>query len=157
MRCKKCKKPVIIKNKFKSTIVGSLGIYFGFGYVLPMSYLSVYITSFIHIKQNFVNMHYGYFLNLILTLAMTFSVSFGGLLENKLGYTFTTLLGTIIIFISNFFFFKIQNIIKNTYISLFLCLDIFKYMDLLFSYTFIGRRCRNYYIIIRKKFNLILP
>ena len=110
MRCKKCKKPVIIKNKFKSTIVGSLGIYFGFGYVLPMSYLSVYITSFIHIKQNFVNMHYGYFLNLILTLAMTFSVSFGGLLENKLGYTFTTLLGTIIIFISNFFFFKIQNI-----------------------------------------------
>ena len=91
-------------------IVGSLGIYFGFGYVLPMSYLSVYITSFIHIKQNFVNMHYGYFLNLILTLAMTFSVSFGGLLENKLGYTFTTLLGTIIIFISNFFFFKIQNI-----------------------------------------------
>ena len=110
MRCKKCKKPVIIKNKFKSTIVGSLGIYFGFGFVLPMSYLSVYITSFIHIKQNFVNMHYGYFLNLILTLAMTFSVSFGGLLENKLGYTFTTLLGTIIIFISNFFFFKIQNI-----------------------------------------------
>ena len=110
MRFKKCKKPVIIKNKFKSTIVGSLGIYFGFGYVLPMSYLSVYITSFIHIKQNFVNMHYGYFLNLILTLAMTFSVSFGGLLENKLGYTFTTLLGTIIIFISNFFFFKIQNI-----------------------------------------------
>ena len=110
MRFKKCKKPVIIKNKFKSTIVGSLGIYFGFGFVLPMSYLSVYITSFIHIKQNFVNMHYGYFLNLILTLAMTFSVSFGGLLENKLGYTFTTLLGTIIIFISNFFFFKIQNI-----------------------------------------------
>ena len=115
MRCKKCKKPVIIKNKFKSTIVGSLGIYFGFGYVLPMSYLSVYITSFIHIKQNFVNMHYGYFLNLILTLAMTFSVSFGGLLENKLGYTFTTLLGTIIIFISNFFFFKIQNTL-NLYI-----------------------------------------
>ena len=110
MRCKKCKKPVIIKNKFKSTIVGTIGIYFGFGYVLPMSYLSVYITSYIHIKQNFVNMHYGYFLNLILTLAMTFCVSLGGLLENKLGYTFTTLLGTIIIFITNFFFFKIQNI-----------------------------------------------
>ena len=110
MRCKKCKKPVIIKNKFKSTIVGTIGVYFGFGYVLPMSYLSVYITSYIHINQKFVNMHYGYFLNLFLTLAMTFSVSFGGLLENKLGYTFTTLLGTIIIFISNFFFFKIQNI-----------------------------------------------
>ena len=110
MRCRKCKKPVIIKNKFKSTILGTIGIYFGFGYILPLSYLSVYITSYIHIKQNFVNMHYGYFLNLILTFAMTFSVSLGGLLENKLGYTFTTLLGTIIIFICNFFFFKIQNI-----------------------------------------------
>ena len=112
MRCRKCKckKPVIIKNKFKSTILGSVGIYFGFGYILPLSYLSVYITSYIHIKQNFVNMHYGYFLNLILTFAMTFSVSLGGLLENKLGYTFTTLLGTTIIFICNFFFFKIQNI-----------------------------------------------
>ena len=110
MRCRRCKKPVIIKNKFKSTILGTIGIYFGFGYILPLSYLSVYITSYIHIKQNFVNMHYGYFLNLILTFAMTFSVSLGGLLENKLGYTFTTLLGTIIIFICNFFFFKIQNI-----------------------------------------------
>ena len=110
MRCRRCKKPVIIKNKFKSTILGTIGIYFGFGYILPLSYLSVYITSYIHIKQNFVNMHYGYFLNLILTFAMTFSVSLGGLLENKLGYTFTTLLGTTIIFICNFFFFKIQNI-----------------------------------------------
>ena len=91
-------------------IFGSLGIYFGFGYVLPMSYLSVYITSFIHIKQNFVNMHYGYFFNLIMTLSMSFSASFGGILESKIGFVFTTLLGTTIILIADLFFFKIQNI-----------------------------------------------
>ena len=55
-------------------------------------------------------MHYGYFLNLILTLSMAFSASLGGILENKIGFTFTTLLGTTIVFITNIFFFRIQNI-----------------------------------------------
>ena len=105
-----CKKPNIIKNKFISTVIGSLGIYFGLGFILPISYLSVYITSYIHIKQDFVNMHYGYFLNLILTFAMTFSVSLGGMLESKLGFTPTTLLGTSIVLVGNIFFFRIQNI-----------------------------------------------
>ena len=107
--CKSCKKPVIIKNRFKSTIIGTIGIYLGIGFIYPMSYLSVYITSFIHIKQEFVNMHYGYFLNLILNLALSFSVSLGGMMENKFGFNMTTILGTIIIFISNIFFFRIQN------------------------------------------------
>ena len=108
--CKSFKKPVIIKNKFKSTIIGTIGIYLGIGFIYPMSYLSVYITSYIHIKQEFVNMHYGYFLNLILNLALSFSVSLGGMMENKLGFNMTIILGTIIIFISNIFFFRIQNI-----------------------------------------------
>jgi len=110
MKWKSCKKPNIIKNKFISTVIGSLGIYFGLGFILPISYLSVYITSYIHIEQDFVNMHYGYFLNLILTFAMTFSVSLGGMLESKLGFTPTTLLGTSIVLVGNIFFFKIQNI-----------------------------------------------
>ena len=105
-----CKFPIIIKNKFISTVIGSLGIYFGIGFILPISYLSVYITSYINLKQDFVNMHYGYFLNLILTLSMAFSASLGGILENKIGFTFTTLLGTTIVLITNIFFFRIQNI-----------------------------------------------
>ena len=110
MSFKCCRLPIIVKNKFISTAIGAFGIYFGIGFILPISYLAVYITSYINLKQKFVNMYYGYFLNLILTLSMTFSVSFGGLLENKIGFHFTTLLGTLIIFISNIFFFQIQNI-----------------------------------------------
>ena len=110
MSFKCCKLPIIVKNRFISTAIGTFGIYLGIGFILPISYLAVYITSYINLKQKFVNMYYGYFLNLILTLSMTFSVSFGGLLENKIGFYFTTLLGTLIIFISNIFFFQIQNI-----------------------------------------------
>ena len=101
---------ILIKNKFISTFIGTLGIYLGLGFILPISYLSVYITSYIHVEQNFVTMHYGFFLNLILTFAMTFSFSIGGILENKIGFTLTTLFGTIIVFITNIFYFKIQNI-----------------------------------------------
>ena len=49
-------------------------------------------------------------MNLILTLSLTFSISLGGIIEHKLGFTFTTILGSLIVFITNFFFFKIQNI-----------------------------------------------
>ena len=110
MAFKFCRLPIVIKNRFISTIIGTFGIYLGISFLMPISYLSVYITSYINLKQKFVTMHYGYFLNLILTLSMTFSVSLGGLLENKIGFQFTTLLGTTIIFISNIFFFRIQNI-----------------------------------------------
>ena len=110
MTFKFCKFPFVVKNKFISTTIGTLGIYLGIGFILPISYLSVYITSYINLNQDFVNMHYGYFLNLILTLSMSFSVSIGGLLETKIGFYFTTLLGTTIILISNIFFFRIQNI-----------------------------------------------
>lgn len=105
-----CKFPFVVKNKLISTVIGTLGIYLGFGFLYPISYLSVYITSYIHLKQDFVNMHYGYFLNLILTITMSFSVSLGGLLEPKMGFYFTTLLGTTIMLIANIFFFRVQNI-----------------------------------------------
>jgi len=110
MSRKLCKKPTLIKNKFVSTVLGTLGIYIGIGFIYPMSYLSVYITSYIHINQDFVNMHYGYFFNLIMTLSMSFSASLGGILESKIGFVFTTLLGTTIILIADLFFFKMQNI-----------------------------------------------
>ena len=110
MKFLSCKRPVIIKNKFLSTIIGSLGMYFAIGFILPISYLSVYITSYIKLKQDFVTMHYGFFLNLIMTFAMSASVSIGGLLEHILGFIGTGLFGVIIILIANIFFFNIQNI-----------------------------------------------
>ena len=106
----KCKKPSIIKNKFISTILGTIGIYLGIGFILPISNFSVYITSNIHYHQNFVNMHYGYFLGLIFELSEAFSISLGGLLENRIGFTLTPVFGTLIVVITNIFYFNIKNI-----------------------------------------------
>ena len=110
MSNKTCTFPLVVKNKFVSSLLGTVGIYFGICFILPISQLSVYITSYIHLKQDFVNMHYGYFLSLILTFTRSFSVSLGGLLENKFGFSLTTLIGTAIVLIGNIFFFRTQNI-----------------------------------------------
>ena len=106
----KCKKPNIIKNKFKSSEIGTLGIFLAIGFLFPLGSISVYVTSYIHYSQTFVTMHYSYFFYLIINLSSSFSTSFGGILENKIGFNFTTILGTIIVLIGNIFFFKIQNI-----------------------------------------------
>ena len=105
-----CKKPVIIKNKFISTSIGTFGIIFALGFIYPISNFSVYMTSYIHEKQDFVTMHYGLFINLIFTFSMTLGTSIGGILELRLGLFFTTLVGFIIILITNIFFLNIQNI-----------------------------------------------
>ena len=110
MILKSCKKPVLIKNKFISTIIGTIGIIFGIAFILPISNFSVYMTSYIHEKQDFVTMHYGLFIGLIFTFSMTLGNSLGGFLELRLGFTFTTLSGLIIIFVTNFFYLNIQNI-----------------------------------------------
>jgi len=107
---KSCKKPVLIKNKFISNIIGTIGITFALSFILPISNFSVYITSYIHEKQDFVTMHYGLFINLIFTISMTLGTSIGGFLELKLGFILTTLIGLLIILITNIFFLNVQNI-----------------------------------------------
>lgn len=121
MACKcKCKRPTIIKNKFISTIIGAIGLYLGVGFILPLGYFSVYITSYIHLSQNFVNMHFGYFLGFISNLSKAFSGSIGGLLEKKWGFLITTLFGTIIVFVFNLFYMKVQDIYLCYGLTLFL-------------------------------------
>ena len=110
MSLKSFKKPVFIKNKFISNFIGTIGITFALSFILPISNFSVYITSYIHEKQNFVTMHYGLFINLIFTISMTLGTSIGGFLEFKLGFILTTLIGLFIILITNIFFLNIQNI-----------------------------------------------
>ena len=105
-----CKRPTLIKNKFISTLIATCGILFGISYVFPMSAFSVYLTSYIHEKQDFVTMHYGFFMNLIYAFSMTFGMSLGGILELKLGFILTTLSGLLIILIANLFFLNVQNI-----------------------------------------------
>ena len=107
---KLCKRPNLIKNKFISACLGTCGILIGVSFIYPIANFSVYITSYIHEKQTFVTMHYGYFLNLIFSFAGALGVPIGGFLENKLGFILTTLTGFIIILIANIFFLNSQNI-----------------------------------------------
>lgn len=99
-----------IKNKFISTIIGTLAVYLGIAYILPIGNFSVYITSFIHLKQEFVTMHYGMFINLIFHFAAVLSHPLGGIIENKIGFLFTIYTGFIILFIGNLAFIFQQNL-----------------------------------------------
>ena len=105
-----CIRPILIKNEFISAFIGAIGILFAISFILPLSALSVYITSYIHEKQSFVTMYYGLFIHLIFSFAMTFGMSIGGFLELKLGFCLTTLSGLLIILACNIVFLNAQNI-----------------------------------------------
>ena len=95
---------LLIKNKFISTIIGSLAAYFGIAFILPLSNFAVYITSYIHIDHSYVTMHYGLFINLIFSFSNTFSISLGGYFEELFGFFKTIIIGYIISFTANFIF-----------------------------------------------------
>ena len=118
--CNLCRKPNIMKNKYISNLLGTLFIYIGIAYILPLGNFSVYITSYISIKQDFVTMHYGTFFSLILTFTMTFARSIGGVLESKIGFLWTTELGMLVLLITNIFFFRVQNIWLCFFLIIFL-------------------------------------
>ena len=108
----------LVKNKYISSLIASLAIFFALSFVLPINTFAVYITSYINIKQHFVTMHYGLFLNLIFGFANTFSLSLGGLLENYIGFLYTIIVGVMIVFIANLIFIFQQNI----WLCYFLCM-----------------------------------
>ena len=95
---------LLIKNKFISTIIGSLAVFFGIAFILPLNNFAVYITSYIHIDHSYVTMHFGLFINLIFSFANTFSISLGGYFEDLFGFFKTIIIGYIISFIANFIF-----------------------------------------------------
>ena len=105
-----CKRPSLIKNEFISAFIGTFGILLAISFIIPLPAFSVYITSYIHEKQNFVTMYYGLFFHLIFSFALTFGMSIGGFLELKLGFYLTTLSGLLIILVSNIVFLNAQNI-----------------------------------------------
>ena len=105
-----CKIPFIIKSKFTSAFIGSCALLMGLSFIYPVANFSVYLTSYIHLEQSFVTMHYSLFLNLIFTFSSTFGFSLGGFLELKLGFISTSITGLCIILIGDIIFFRIQNI-----------------------------------------------
>ena len=110
MSKKSCKIPIIIKSRFVSAFIASCGILMGMAFIYPVANFSVYLTSYIHLKDSYVTMHYGLFLNLIFAFSTTFGMSIGGLLEHKIGFISTTLTGLCVILVGDIFFIRIQNI-----------------------------------------------
>jgi MFS family permease len=110
----------LIKNKFISTIIGTIGIFMSISFLMALGNFSVYMTSYIHYKQEFVTMHYGMFINLIFSFANSLSHPLGGFFENSLGFFKTIILGSIITSISNIFFILQRNIWICYLIAIFL-------------------------------------
>jgi len=111
---------LLIRNKFFSTVLGAFSVIFGFAFLLPLNTFSVYLTSYIHLKYDYVTMHYGLFISLIFMFSNTFANSLGGYLENIIGFFPTIIVGFAILFIANLFFIFQQNIWICYILSLFL-------------------------------------
>ena len=78
--------------------------------IVVISSFNVYITSYIHIKQKWITMHYGLFLSPILTLCVTIANPIGGLIEKKIGFYYSLILSNIICLIGIFGLYLTQNI-----------------------------------------------
>jgi MFS family permease len=111
---------LLIKSKHFSSVLGAFAAVFGFAFLLPLNNFSVYITSYINLKYEYITMHYGLFINLIFMFANTFSNSLGGYLENIIGFFPTIIVGFSIIFVANFIFIFQQNIWLCFFLSMIL-------------------------------------
>ena len=98
------------KSNFKITLIGSIIFNLSHSPLLPIMGLSVYITSYIHLKQNWITMHYGSFFGTINQISMTLISSLSGILEHKIGFFNTIIFGSSITLISLFGFYYFQNI-----------------------------------------------
>ena len=97
-------------NKFISSFIGLLALNLGIAGVTSFSGFSVYITSYIYLKDHQITMFYGVFISLIFSFAHTIGNALGGILENKIGFFKTIILGFIVTFYSNMGFIFQQNI-----------------------------------------------
>ena len=97
---------------------------FGFAFLLPLNNFSVYITSYINLKYEYITMHYGLFINLIFIFAISFSNPLGGYLENNLGFFPTIIVGFAIVFVANFIFIFQQNIWLCYFLSMILGIGV---------------------------------
>jgi MFS family permease len=97
-------------QKYKSTLIGTIINIIGMSSIVVISSFNVYITSYIHIKQKWITMHYGLFLSPILTLCVTIANPIGGLIEKKIGFYYSLILSNIICLIGIFGLYLTQNI-----------------------------------------------
>ena len=98
------------KKNFIKTLIGAIIFSLSNFPITTIIGLSVYITSFIHLNQSFVTMHYGTFFQPINQISTKLIGPIGGILENKIGFHETLFLGSFLIFISLIGFYVQQNI-----------------------------------------------
>ena len=98
------------RQKYILSLIGAIIYQIGMSSITIMGLLSVYITSYIQLNQKWVTMHYGLFLQPILTLCTSSSSPLGGYIENKIGFHYSIILSNIIFFIGIFGLYMTQNI-----------------------------------------------
>ena len=98
------------KQKYILSLIGTIIYQIGMGSITIMGFLNVYITSYIQLNQKWITMHYGLFLQPILTFCITCVSPIGGLIEKKIGFYYSLILSNIIFLIGLFGLYLTQNI-----------------------------------------------
>ena len=109
----------MLDKKFLFSFLGTIIFEMGLGSFFFLSNLNVYITSYVHLNQKWITMHYGNFLSTIMDLGSHLIGLLSGYIENKYGYKTAMIIGNIIIIICLIRFFFQQNIFI-TYLLTFL-------------------------------------
>lgn len=98
------------RNKYILSFIGTFLFHFGFSSVQCISYLNVYITSYIHLKQTWISMHYGNFFMPFMTFAITIFAPLSGYSERTFGPKMSIMFGGLITFFATLGFSYQQNI-----------------------------------------------
>ena len=98
------------KKHFTKTLIGAIIFSLSNFPITSILGLGVYITSYIHLRQSFVTMHYGAFFLPINQISTKLVGPIAGILENKIGFHETLFLGSFLVFISLIVCYTQQNI-----------------------------------------------
>ena len=109
----------MLDKKFIFSFLGTIVFEIGLGSFFFLSNLNVYITSYVHLNQKWITMHYGNFLSTIMDFGSHLIGLLSGYIENKYGYKTAMIIGNIIIIFCSLGFFFQQNIFI-TYLLTFL-------------------------------------
>ena len=108
------------KNKFILSLFSAIFYMFGSSIVVTIGNFCVYFVSYIHYKDNWVNMQYGNIMAPIILLLLSIFSPFSGLIEKKIGPKLTLLISSIIVEICFLFYYLQRNLWIFYAISIFI-------------------------------------
>ena len=112
------------KNRFISTLIGTIIYFTGIISPLGIGQYSVYITSYFHFYNPKIQIQIGNLMMPILILFVSLSSPLGGILEHKIGMHLTLLINSILLEIFIFFFILQRNIYLTFLIIIFIGINI---------------------------------